>query len=116
MPHYNAPITKEKGRKTMQYYLAPEDAQRIKRLSDEVQERLEEIALIAARVADMTLEPNSVRKFVHQRMAPAEAADAPVIDWVEIFDPTPQHPEMCVVHYSDCHGVIEVPCGTPITG
>lgn len=101
----------------MEYELSSEDMQRMRRLLEEVQGRLEEMARIAARVAGVKLDPRAVRKFVPRPEASHPgASDAPVIDWVEIFDATPQHPEMCVVHYSDGHGVLESPCGTPLTG
>lgn len=105
----------------MQYYLSPEDYQNMKRLSEEVQGKLEEMAQISFRVAGLGEDFNTVRKFVHQKMAPGGAPDGgadspPGIVWVEIFDPTPEHDEMCVVYYSDQHAVLEVPCGTPITG
>jgi hypothetical protein len=79
------------------------------------------MAQIAARAAGVEVDRDAVRKYVRQRIAPAGASDSivdssPHILWVEIFDPTPEHPEMCVVFYSDQHAVLEVPCGTPITG
>jgi len=95
--------------------------QRLNRLTEEVQGRLEEMALICARVAGIKLDPNAVRKFVPRNPADhtgtyGGSTDTPVIQWVEIFDKTTTHPEMCVVYYSDHHAVLESPCGTPITG
>lgn len=103
----------------MQYYLAPEDDQRMKRLSEEVRGRLEEMALIAARVAGIKLDPNAVRKFVPHTIAVTEAdagagGSPPVVTKVEIFDATSEHPEMCVVIYSSGPAGLESPCGTPI--
>jgi hypothetical protein len=100
----------------MQYYLSPEDSASMERLSEEVQGKIEEIAQIFARVANVEVDSNTVSKFVHQNMKFDDSIDSPQIVWVEIFDQTPPHPKMCVVYYSDHHGVIEVPCGTPITG
>jgi hypothetical protein len=117
--YYLLPETK--GEKNMKHYLSPEDYQSMKRLSEEMQGKLEEMAQIAFRIAGVVVDSNMVKKFVHQKAAAAGAPDGgtdapPHIVWVEIFDPTPSHPEMCVVFYSDQHAVLEVPCGTPITG
>jgi len=105
----------------MKYYLSPEDYQSMKRLSEEVQGKIDEMVQLATRVAGTEVDFNTIMKFVHQRVASTGASDGaaesqPHILWVEVFDPTPAHPEMCVVFYSDGHGVIEVPCGTPISG
>ena len=105
----------------MKYYLSTEDYQSMKLLSEEVQRKIDEMVQLATRVAGTQVDLNTVMKFVHQRVASAGASDGsaesqPQILWVEVFDPTPTHPEMCVVFYSDGHGVIEVPCGTPISG
>ena len=106
----------------MKHYLSPEDYQTMQRLSEEAQGKFEEMAQLAFRIAGVEVDSaTAVKKFVHQKMVSTGAMDTgvdsePHIVWVEIFDPTPTHPEMCVVFYSDQHAVLEVPCGTPITG
>jgi hypothetical protein len=97
----------------MRYELGPEDDYRMKRLSEEVQGRLEEMSLLAARVAGIKLDREAIRKFVPHQVASAEESLSD-ITMVEIFDATSQHPQMCVVWHSSGPATLESPCGTPI--
>lgn len=79
------------------------------RLYEEVQGRLEEMALIATRVHGRPLDPAAVRRFgPHEH--PTRADDAPVIVSVEIID-FPDGANACMVVYSDDHAEVEIPCG-----
>jgi hypothetical protein len=97
----------------------PDDPQRLTRLAEEVQARLEEIAQIAARIAGVKLDPGTVRKYV-----PCPASEAGedrgldhgtgVLTMVEILDASGGNPEMCVGWYSDGTVSLDSPCGTEI--
>ena len=107
----------------MQYDLSPYDSFRANQLAREIQERIDEMTMIISSIAGIQFTDSTSRRVVHQTkpaMNPDAAADSPAIVWVEIFDATTEHPQMCVVAYDDghggVHGVLEVPCGTPITG
>jgi hypothetical protein len=86
--------------------LDPGDRSRIRRLTEEVQGRLEEIALIAARAQGRRLEEGAVRKFVPHR---SEARDEPVIVEVEIIE-FPDGGTACLVVLSDDSSWVEIPC------
>jgi hypothetical protein len=86
--------------------LDPEDRSRIRRLTEEVQGRLEEIGLIAARAHGLRLDAGALRKFVPHR---SEARDEPVIVEVEIID-FPDGGNACLVVLSDDTSWVEIPC------
>ena len=88
------------------YPLSKEDSYRVSRLYEEIQGRLEEMALIGARAGGFTLTPEMVRKFDPHRSA--LEADA---TYVEIVCP----PEGlgacgCIVLMSDGNHFWERPC------
>ncbi|MET8680915.1 hypothetical protein ABZW18_25875 [Streptomyces sp. NPDC004647] len=94
-----------------------DDAQRLTRLAEEVRGRLEEIAQIGARIAGVKLDPNSTRKFVPRNpVSPpaALAASHGEVTMVEIYDATPDHPQLCVGWWSDGTVSLDSPCGTEI--
>lgn len=103
----------------------PDDFQRMDRLAEEVRAKLEELALIGSRIGGFKLDPRAVRKF-SPRLDPyvkaddggtggsADAGAPSVVAAVEIFDSTPQHPEMCVVWWSDGTHSLDSPCGHEI--
>lgn len=86
--------------------LSDEDAQRLRRLSEEVRGRLLEVALIVTRNLGLPMRPNSLVSFVPRETDPTE--DAGAGDWMEIG-------EVDGVEY--CYGSIgghsfaESPCG-----
>jgi hypothetical protein len=86
--------------------LDAEDRGRIRRLTEEVQGRLEEIALIAARAHGLRLGEGAVRKFVPHR---SETRDEPVIVEVEIIE-FPDGGNACLVILSDDSSFVEIPC------
>jgi len=94
------------GSNSNRYELEPGDAQRMRRLSEEVRSRLLEMALITARTAGVELRGNAAIKFVPRKTA--READAAAGDWMEIDE---------VDGFEVCYGVIggqafaESPCG-----
>ncbi len=107
----------------MQYDLSAYDSFRANKLAQEIQERIDEMTMIISSTAGIHFADSASRRVVHQTkpvMSPDSVADSPAIAWVEIFDATTEHPQMCVVAYDNGHGgvygVLEVPCGTPISG
>ena len=88
------------------YELAPEDAQRMGRLSEEVRSRLLEMALIAARTVGVQLRGSADIRF--SPLKAATEADAGAGDWMELDE---------VDGFEFCYGVIggvafaESPCG-----
>jgi hypothetical protein len=88
------------------YELEPEDAQRMRRLSEEVRSRLLEMALITARTVGVQLRGSADIKFIPLKAA--READAGAGDWMEIDE---------VDGVEFCYGVIgghafaESPCG-----
>jgi hypothetical protein len=88
------------------YQLEPDDAQRMRRLTEEVRSRLLEIALITARTTGVELRGSAHFKFIP--LTAGRQADAAAGDWVEID-------EVDGVEY--CYGVMgghafaESPCG-----
>jgi hypothetical protein len=92
----------------------PDDAQRLTRLAEEVRGRLEEIALIAARIGGIELDPNSARKFNPRPARAAADSGHGAVTMVEIFDATSGHPEMCVSWWSDGTVSLDSPCGHEI--
>jgi hypothetical protein len=86
--------------------LRAEDRDRIRRLTEEVQGRLEEIGLIAARAHGLRLDERAIRKFVPHRR---EARDEPVIVEVEIVE-FPDGGTACLVVLSDDSSFVEIPC------
>ncbi len=86
--------------------LGAEDRSRIRRLTEEVQGRLEEIALIATRAHGKRLDEDAIRKFVPHR---SEARDEPVIVEVEIVE-FPDGGTACLVVLSDDSSFVEIPC------
>jgi hypothetical protein len=87
------------------YQLDPDDAQRMRRLTEEVRSRLLEMALIGARTVGVELRGSAHFKFIP--LTAARQAD-PTGDWVEIDE---------VDGVEFCYGVIdgvpfaESPCG-----
>jgi hypothetical protein len=88
--------------------LGAEDRSRIRRLTEEVQGRLEEISLIAARAHGLRLEDNAVRKFAPHE---SQTRDEPVIVEVEIID-FPDGGTACLVVLSDDSSWVEIPCAS----
>ena len=90
--------------------LQPEDAQRMRRLSEEIRSRLLELALITARTVGMEIPKNANIQFVPG--AKAKAMDASSGDWMEIIMVDVNGGEV-----EACYGVIdgvpfaESPCG-----
>jgi hypothetical protein len=89
--------------------LQQEEAQRLRRLSEEVRSRLLETALITGRTVGKELAVNADIRFVPARdRATAKGADAGAGDWMEIIE---------VDGVEVCYGVIngepfaESPCG-----
>ena len=83
-----------------------EDAQRLNRLSEEVNGRLTEIALIIARITGEAYTGGPVRSFVPRQATSTEAATS---DWLEIVEIVPGF-ECC---YGSIGGetVLACPCG-----
>jgi hypothetical protein len=94
------------GTNPNRYELEPEDAQRMRRLSEEIRSRLLEMALITARTVGIELRGSAAIKFVPRKTA--READAGAGDWMEIDE---------VDGFEVCYGVIggkafaESPCG-----
>jgi hypothetical protein len=91
------------------YEMHEEDQYRVARLYEEIRSRLEELALIGARVGGFTLTDEMVRKFVPQPSPEFEIYDVDV----EIVCPPPDvGPCGCI--YRDATGVWrwEQPCGS----
>jgi hypothetical protein len=87
-----------------------EDQYRIARLHEEVSGRLEEMALIVARVAGFKLTPDAVRKF--QPTERARESDSYDVD-VEIVCPPPDvGPCACIYRKADGTWGWEQPCGS----
>jgi hypothetical protein len=84
--------------------LSTEDRQRMRRLTEEVRGRLEEMALITARTLGVPLSPDAVRKFVPV----AAEADRPHVVHVEIID-NPDGTHGCYTEFEDGSAVCE-PC------
>ena len=84
--------------------LSVEDRQRMRRLTEEVRGRLEEMALITARTLGVPLSPGSVRKFVPV----AAAADQAHVVHVEIID-NPDGTYGCYTEFDDGSAICE-PC------
>jgi hypothetical protein len=88
--------------------LGAEDRDRIRRLTEEVQGRLEEISLIAVRAHGLRLDDGAVRKFVPHE---SQTRDEPVIVEVEIID-FPDGGSACLVVLSDDSSWVEIPCAS----
>jgi hypothetical protein len=93
-----------------QQELRKDDAERLDRLTEEVQGRLEEMALIATRTLGIKLENDFVTKFV-ARTAREASDDAGEVIYIEILDP-PEGGSICVIHCPDGVSHIERPCGS----
>lgn len=104
-----------------QVQLGPEDAARMRRLTEEVQGRLEEMALIAARAVGRTLERDAVRQFVPRRVPRAgmtaadEAAVLPPdagddLLYIEVTT-NPDGSKACALHCPGHAVFVENPCG-----
>jgi hypothetical protein len=90
--------------------LGPEDRDRVQRLTEDVQGRLEELVSIANRALDIptgTTTPRFVR-------GTPEATDLPPFHWVEVY--CDAHGCTCVIFADDGQIFIERPCGTPGPG
>jgi hypothetical protein len=91
-------------KKPTRYKLQAEDADRMRRLSEEVRGRLLEMALITSRTVGLELGSSAVVKFVPHKRTKLVAGG----DWMEIVD---------VDGVEACYGVIdgqafaESPCG-----
>ena len=90
--------------------LQQEDAQRMRRLSEEVRSRLLELALIASRTVGMEIPKNGNIRFVPGKKT--KAMDASSGDWVEMIEVDVNGGTV-----EACYGVIdgkpfaESPCG-----
>lgn len=89
--------------------LAPGDSERMRRLSEEVQGRLEEMAQIVARVQGLKLDDRAVRKFVPR--AERVSSDPAVLTDVEIVD-LPDGTNCCILTFDDGREFCECPCGS----
>jgi hypothetical protein len=80
----------------------PDDPQRLTRLGEEIRGRLQEMALIGARIAGIQLDPAATPRFA-PLSAPASGLESGhgAVTMVEIFDATANHPQMCVSWWSD---------------
>jgi hypothetical protein len=77
---------------TSRVEISVDDAQRLNRLSEEVNGRLTEIALIISRLTGGTYTGGPIRSFSPRQPAPvgaAEAAAAATSDWLEIVEILP---------------------------
>jgi hypothetical protein len=88
--------------------LAADDRERLKRLSEEVRGRLEEMAQITARVQGIKLGSGAVRKFVPVQR---EASDPAVLVEVEIVD-LEDGTNCCILTFDDGRVFCECPCGS----
>lgn len=87
--------------------MSPEDQYRIARLYEEVRGRLEEMAMIGARVAGFTLTDGMTRKF-----EPRPASHGYDVD-IEIVCPPPDvGPCACIYRKADGTWGWEQPCGS----
>jgi hypothetical protein len=91
----------------------PDDGQRLTRLGEEVRGRLQEMALIAARIAGVQLDPASMPTFVPRPPSGTESAHGDVT-MVEILPATSEHGELCVTWWSDGTTGLDNPCGTEV--
>jgi hypothetical protein len=67
--------------------LTPEDGVRMRRLSEEISARLQEMAFIFARTVDLKLGPGVTLKFAPQKAADPHLPPGPPVDVdIEIFD------------------------------
>jgi hypothetical protein len=92
-----------------QVELSPGDSERMRRLSEEVRGRLEEMAQITARVQGLKLDDQAVRKFVPR--SERASRDPTVITDVEIVD-LPDGTNCCIVTFDDGRELCECPCGS----
>lgn len=83
--------------------LIAEDRQRMRRLSEEVRGRLEEMALITSRTLGISLTKDTVRKFVTVE----QAADEAHVTHVEIVD-YPDGTHGCYTEFDDGSAVCEL--------
>jgi hypothetical protein len=88
--------------------LSAEDAVRVHRLSEEVQGRLEELALIATRSAGMSLDRDAVRQFVPRQQA--EGLTVPTLPDIEVLT-LPGGTTCCLIFRPDGGVTFECPCG-----
>src|SRR5918994_3952265 len=86
------------------------DSERMRRLSEEVRGRLEEMAQIMSRVQGFKLDDQAVRKFV-PRPERAASREATVITDVEIID-LPDGTNCCIISFDDRPDICECPCGS----
>ena len=93
----------------------PDDGQRLTRLGEEVRGRLEEMALIAARIAGIQLDRATAPRFVpqHTHSTHADSAHGDVT-MVEVFPATSSHDQLCVTWWADGTTGLDSPCGTEI--
>jgi len=81
----------------------------MRRLSEEVRGRLEEMAQITARVQGLKLDDQAVRKFVPR--VERATMDAAVLTDVEIVD-LPDGTNCCILTFDDGREFCECPCGS----
>jgi|GEM_PF-5296638 len=87
--------------------LAPEDGVRMRRLSEEISVRIQEMALIFARTVDLKLGPEVALKFAPRQAAQAHLPPGPPVDVdIEIFD-LPDGTSCC---YDYINQVCACPC------
>ena len=96
--------------------LSPADAERMARLTEEVQGRLEEMAHIAARTLGVRLSKDAVRKFVPREPVAQKTFEphGPTVVEVEILDNFlgPGTRPCCNVALSNGDWFVECPCGS----
>ncbi len=85
--------------------LQPKDREHMQRLSEEVQTRLDEMALIVTRTLNITIDSDTVVKFAPSKMPDAQQRSA-IGKHIEIICT----PEGCGC-YVDPPGICEFPCG-----
>lgn len=94
------------------YEMSPEDQYRVARLYEEIAGRLEELALIGARVVGFTLTDDVVRKFTPLDVS-SPTFDRPYIVDVEIVcPPRGVGPCACMYRRADGTWAWESPCGS----
>ena len=91
------------------FELSRDDRERISRLHEEIQERLEELAGIGARASGFELTPDLVRKFDPK---PARLQEAAAPTEIEIVCRPTDGECGCIVLMDDGNHFWEMPCGS----
>jgi hypothetical protein len=98
-----------------QVQLGPEDAERMRHLTEEVQGRLEEMAVIASGALGQTLDRDTVPRFVPLRRYAGDQSDAVAATddllYIELL-PQPGGGTACALFCPGHEVFIENPCGS----